>query len=101
MTPDHQMLKVETHLEAIAIVKQIITDLLDHPSKLDDDTPLIGEDALLDSMKLVELCLALEDHASECNFEFDWTSPTTMSRSQSMFRTISSLSEEFASQANR
>ena len=51
-------------------------------------------------MKLVEVCLALEDIADEHEFEFDWTSESAMSKSRSMFRTISSLSErEFANQS--
>ena len=62
------------------------------------DTPLIGDSSLLDSMKLVELCLALEDKAAELGFEFDGTSEEAMSRSRSMFRTAGSLSDEFFSQ---
>jgi hypothetical protein len=46
-------------------------------------------------MKLVELCLALEDMAVEIGFEFDWTSDAAMSRSRSMFRTAGSLVAEF------
>ena len=36
-------------------------------------------------MKLVELCLALEDKAVDLGFEFDWTSEAAMSRSRSLF----------------
>lgn len=63
-----------------------------------DDTPLLGGDSALDSMKLVELCLALEDKAASMGFEFDWTSDAAMSRSRSMFRTAGSLTTEFISQ---
>jgi hypothetical protein len=49
-------------------------------------------------MKLVELCLALEDKAAEIGFEFDWTSDAAMSRSRSMFRTADSLAAEFVNQ---
>ncbi|HZW14241.1 MAG TPA: hypothetical protein VFF81_13755 [Noviherbaspirillum sp.] len=63
-----------------------------------DDMPLIGGDSVLDSMKLVELCLALEDKAADMGFEFDWTSDAAMSRSRSMFRTAGSLAAEFISQ---
>ncbi len=63
-----------------------------------DDMPLIGDDSALDSMKLVELCLALEDMAADMGFEFDWTSDAAMSRSRSMFRTAGSLAAEFVSQ---
>ena len=63
-----------------------------------DDTPLIGGESLLDSMKLVELCLALEDMATDLCFEFDWTSDAAMSKSRSMFRTAGSLATEFINQ---
>jgi len=63
-----------------------------------EDMPLIGGESVLDSMKLVELCLALEDKAADMGFEFDWTSDAAMSRSRSMFRTAGSLAAEFVSQ---
>jgi len=76
-----------------------ISQLLENKSlTVTDDMPLIGGDSVLDSMKLVELCLALEDKAAEIGFEFDWTSDTAMSRSRSMFRTAGSLATEFVSQ---
>jgi acyl carrier protein len=62
------------------------------------ETSLIGDSSLLDSMKLVELCLLLEDHASDLGFEFDWTSDVAMSKSKSMFRTVRSLANEFTHQ---
>lgn len=65
---------------------------------VDDDTPLIGNGSTLDSMKLVELCLSLEDIANEIGFEFDWTSETAMSVSRGMFRTAGSVLAEFESQ---
>ena len=64
-----------------------------------DDTALIGDGSVLDSMKLVELCLALEDIATELGFDFDWTSETAMSRSRSMFRTAGALASEFIAQS--
>lgn len=66
-----------------------------------EDTPLIGSDSLLDSMKLVELCLALEDRAAELGFEFDWTSDAAMSKSRSMFRTAGALAQEFIDQMEK
>ncbi len=65
---------------------------------VEDDTMLIGGESLLDSMKLIELCLSLEDKATELGFEFDWTSDTAMSKSRSMFRTAGSLATEFINQ---
>ena len=75
-------------------------------SLLDDDSivvdaqlPLIGGATVLNSMKLVELCLLLEDKAAELGFEFDWTSDAAMSRSRSMFRTAGTLAVEFERQS--
>jgi len=65
-----------------------------------DETPLIGDGSVLDSMKLVELCLLLEDMAAELGFEFDWTSDAAMSRSRSMFRTAGTLANEFIAQSD-
>lgn len=61
-------------------------------------TQLIGDGRLFDSMKLVELCLVLEDLGAGLGFEFDWTSENAMSRSASMFRTAGSLVAEFCAQ---
>ena len=76
-----------------------ISKLLENVSlPVTDDMPLIGGGCVLDSMKLIELCLALEDKAAEIGFQFDWTSDAAMSRSRSMFRTAGSLAAEFNSQ---
>jgi len=81
------------------IIYQTIHGLLEDQSiAIKDDLQLIGSDSVLDSMKLVELCLALEDKAADIGFEFDWTSDTAMSRSRSMFRTAGALAAEFISQ---
>lgn len=76
-----------------------ISQLLENKSiTVTDEMPLIGGESVLDSLKLVELCLALEDKAADMGFEFDWTSDAAMSRSRSMFRTAGSLAAEFISQ---
>lgn len=49
-------------------------------------------------MKLVELCLSLEDIAEDLGFEFDWTSEKAMSTSRSMFKDAGSLAKEFLRQ---
>jgi hypothetical protein len=59
------------------------------------NTELIGASSLLDSMKLVELCLLLEDYANELGFEFDWTSESAMSKSRSIFKSLKTLIDEF------
>ena len=76
-----------------------IAALLENKSQvIADETPLIGGESLLDSMKLVELCLALEDKAADLGFDFDWTSDAALSKSRSMFRTAGSLATEFINQ---
>ncbi len=80
-------------------VLNIISNLLpDNSVAVSDEVPLIGTGSLLDSMKLVELCLMLEDLGRENGFEFDWTSDTAMSKSRSMFRTCGTLANEFVRQ---
>ncbi len=77
----------------------LIAELIkDKPEVIVDEMALIGSDSLLDSMRLVELCLALEDKAADLGFEFDWTSDAAMSKSRSMFRTAASLATEFINQ---
>tara|TARA_A100001015_G_C14978171_1_gene708257 strand:+ start:269 stop:544 length:276 start_codon:yes stop_codon:yes gene_type:complete len=85
--------------EANKIVISAVTKILNNKVKVTKDMQLIGGDSLLDSMKLVEVCVTLEDIADENDFEFDWTSATTMSKSRSMFRNINSLAKEFAKQS--
>ena len=83
--------------DAKKIVIEVIKSALENKSEVTEDTQLIA--GVLDSMKLVEVCLALEDLADSKGFEFDWTSEATMSKSHSMFRTVTSLAEEFATQS--
>jgi acyl carrier protein len=85
--------------EAKEIVISTINNALEGKAKITEDMQLIGGESLLDSMKLVEMCLTLEDLADEHGFEFDWTSETAMSKSRSMFRSVAALAEEFASQS--
>ena len=85
--------------EAKKIVVDAISTALGGESEISADMQLIGGDSLLDSMKLVEVCLALEDEADDHGFEFDWTSEAAMSKSRSMFRTVASLAEEFSNQS--
>jgi len=77
---------------------QIISNKSD--LNFDENNSLIGKNGLLDSMQLVELCLALEDYSIELGFEFDWTSENALSKSKSMFRSIDQLVAEFINQMN-
>ena len=85
--------------QAIEIVISAISEVLEGKVEISRDMQLIGEEPLLDSMKLVEVCLFLEDVADDTGFEFDWTSEAAMSKSRSMFRSVSSLAEEFLDQS--
>ena len=85
--------------QATEIVISVINDALEGKAEITKEMQLIGGEPLLDSMKLVEVCLALEDFANEHGFEFDWTSETAMSKSRSMFRNVTALAEEFANQS--
>jgi acyl carrier protein len=85
--------------QAKEIVISTIYNALEGKVVISKEMQLIGGDSLLDSMKLVEVCLALEDLADEHGFEFDWTSETAMSKSRSMFRNVAALAEEFANQS--
>lgn len=85
--------------ESEKVILDQLSLVIGNSDGLSPNTNLIGAGAVLDSMSLVELCLALEDIADEHGFEFDWTSDVTMSKSRSMFRTVSTLAEEFANQS--
>lgn len=85
--------------ESKDVVISAISGVLKGDEKISEETFLIGDGGLLDSMKLVEVCLMLEDLADEHGFEFDWTSAATMSKSRSIFRTVRTLAEEFTTQS--
>ena len=85
--------------QAKEIVISVITGTLENKTKVTNDMQLIGGDSLLDSMKLVEVCIKLEDLSDKHGFEFDWTSEAAMSKSRSMFRRVATLAEEFARQS--
>ena len=78
---------------------EIIRDVSgDEAMDVSDDSSLVGEQGVLDSMGLVQVCLRLEELADEQGFSFDWTSEAAMSRSRSIFRSVRSLADEFTRQ---
>ncbi len=85
--------------QAKKIIIQAISETLQGKAEVTEEMQLIGGESLLDSMKLVEVCLLLEDLADDHGFEFDWTSEAAMSKSRSMFRSVATLAEEFAHQS--
>ena len=83
--------------ESQIMVTNLVRDIADDNSlEITGDTSLIGEARALDSLGLVELCLRLEELAATYGFDFDWTSSSAMSVSNSMFRTVNSLAQELA-----
>lgn len=70
-------------------------------NEININTPLIGENGVIDSMGIVELCLMLEDKALNENFEFDWASDSAMSNSRSMFKSVGSIAENFIDQSKK
>ena len=85
--------------QAKEIVIKTINEALDGKAIAHENMQLVGGNSLLDSMTLVEVCLALEDIADEHGFEFDWTSEAAMSKSRGMFRSVATLVEEFTNQS--
>ena len=79
-------------------IMQIIFEVTDQDAEkitLNPETSLVGPDSLIDSMGLVQLCLALEEKGSDLGFDFDWTSEKAISSMNSIFKSPRSLSNEF------
>ena len=68
----------------------------DSLSEINEDSALVGGN--IDSMALVQLCIALEEKAIELGFEFDWTSEKALSSLNSIFKNPLTLSEEYNKQ---
>ena len=77
---------------------RVIQSVVGEQHRVQPDDQLLGEGGLVDSMKLVEICLALEDESTSLGFDFDWTSDTAMSASRSVFRTVETLAQEYSRQ---
>ncbi len=92
-SPEDIQNRIFTEIELLLKASETPSDIT-----VSADTALIGDNSMLDSMKLVELCITLEDMAAELGFDFDWTSEAAMSRSRSMFRDAGSLAAEFLEQ---
>ena len=68
---------------------------------IDKDVPLFGDESALDSRSLVELLISLEEFMEEeLGAKFDWTSDRAMSTSNSPFRTVTTLAEFAATDAD-
>ena len=80
------------------LIINTLRELVNDELVLQLNTRLIGGQQNIDSMKIVELCLVLEDRAEELGFEFDWMSDSAMSEHNSIFNSVETLSTEFLRQ---
>ena len=83
-----------TTKELIDLISNIIAEEI----SLDQNTPLVGGNSSIDSMNLVQICLALEDKSKEDGFLFDWTSEKAMSSLNSFLKNPQTLAEEYNNQ---
>ena len=74
---------------------ELIKDVIEEDIDIKPDDPLVGSGALIDSMGLVQMCIALEEKSQEEGFSFDWTSEKAMSTMNSFFRSPQALVDEF------
>ena len=80
------------------IINKVLSKIKSSKDQVTETTALIGDGSEMDSMKLIELCLDLEDMATKLNFEFDWTSKKAMSKLGSVFMNVETISTEFIKQ---
>ena len=74
---------------------KIIKDSVDEDFELNSSSPLIGENSIIDSMNLVQICISLEEKSQDDGFDFDWTSEKAMSSLNSIFKTPITLNNEY------
>ena len=84
--------------DVIKILKEI-SETNDNSIKImHEDSFILNSDNNIDSVTLVQLCIALEEKSNSFGFDFDWTSEKAMSSMNSIFRTPKSISDEFNNQ---
>ncbi len=76
----------------------LINKVIDDEISLEPDTPLVGGNSTIDSMNLVQICLALEDKSKDDGFLFDWTSDKAMSSINSFLKNPQTLADEYNNQ---
>ena len=82
------MISTSNLIDIIKTVSEADLDITPH-------SPLVGSDSSIDSMGLVQICLALEERSQIDGFSFDWTSEKAMSSLNSIFRNPESLASEY------
>ncbi len=74
---------------------KIIESSVDENIQLNPSSPLIGKNSRIDSMNLVQICISLEEKSQDDGFNFDWTSEKAMSSLNSIFKTPTTLTNEY------
>ena len=84
--------------QTVAFLVQEVSTLTGDPAaNFSEATRLIGRDAVLNSLNLVELLLDLEEFCEDTlHVHFDWASDSAMSEYRSIFRTIGSVADHVA-----
>lgn len=93
LTPDQSGIKV---VDIDAIRERVCSSVAEFGEipveNVSGNTPLIGPERALKSRQLVEVLLDLEEFAEEqLQVEFNWTTDSAMSPSQSIYRDVDSL----------
>jgi hypothetical protein len=87
--------------ETVTQLTTIISETVGLPLEtLNQDTILIGAQAVVKSGQLVEILLEVEDFAQKNGFTFDWTSDSAMSQKRSPFRSVGSLADYLVELSN-
>ncbi len=85
------------HTEILAAIISEIENIIadsDTVVSVSSETPLLGENAIMDSVGLVSLLVFLEDYLDEKHdVAFDWTSDSAMSLMNSFMRSPNTLVE--------
>lgn len=84
--------------DVIKILKEISEMNENTLTQINEDSIILNGDNNLDSMAIVQLCIALEEKSNSFGFDFDWTSEKAMSSMNSIFKTPKSISDEFNKQ---
>lgn len=87
--------------EALEIVIDAVKEYIDDESiSIKNDTILLGNNAVVDSIGLVNLIVDIEGALAEKDLEITLTSEDAMSRRKSPFRSIDTLSDYIIELAN-
>ena len=80
--------------EILHIVEKAVREITDDQSvAINNQTVLLGNDAVVDSMGLVNLIVDIESALAEKDFEVSLTSEKAMSQRNSPFRTVETLTD--------